>query len=69
VVVATLLAEHENPIEEAFTKVKALLRRAQAKALETLFEATEEALGAVSTEDARGYFGHCGYTMSQAYSI
>jgi transposase len=58
-----------NPIEEAFSKVKALLRRAQARALEALFEATEDALGAVSTEDARGYFGHCGYTMPQAHSI
>jgi transposase len=43
-----------NPIEEAFSKVKALLRRAQARTLETLFEATE---------DARGYIGHCGYSM------
>jgi hypothetical protein len=41
---------------EAFSKVKALLRRAQARALETLFEATEEALGAVSTEDTYLYF-------------
>ena len=32
------------------------LRRAQARALETLFEATEEALGAVSTEDTYLYF-------------
>ncbi len=58
-----------NPIEEAFSKVKALLRRAQARVLEALFEATEEALGALSTEDARGYFEHCGYTMPQAHSI
>jgi len=58
-----------NPIEEAFSKVKALLRRAQARVLEALFEATEEALGAVSSQDARGYFGHCGYTTPQAHSI
>jgi transposase len=58
-----------NPIEEAFSKVKALLRRAQARILEALFEATEEALGAVSAADARGYFGHCGYTMPRAHSI
>jgi transposase len=58
-----------NPIEEAFSKVKALLRRAKARVLETLFEATEDALGAVSTEDARGYFRHCGYTIPQAHSI
>lgn len=54
-----------NPIEEAFSKVKSLLRRASARTLGALFEATAEALRAVSKEDARGYFGHCGYTTSQ----
>ncbi|MGH3144656.1 MAG: hypothetical protein ACRDTR_02535 [Rubrobacter sp.] len=49
--------------------MKALLRRAQARVLEALFEATEEALLAVRAEDARGYFGHCGYTTSEAHSI
>jgi hypothetical protein len=45
------------------------LRRAKARALEALLEATEDALGAVSNKDARGYFGHCGYTLPQAHSI
>jgi transposase len=58
-----------NPIEEAFSKVKAVLRRAKARVLEALFEVTEEALSAVSSEDARGYFGHCGYTTPRAHSI
>ena len=59
-----------NPIEEeAFSKVKAMLRRAKARVLEALFEATEEALSAVSSEDARGYFGHCGYSTPRAHSI
>jgi transposase len=58
-----------NPIEEAFSKVKTLLRRAKARVLEALFEATEETLSAVSAEDARGYFGHCGYTTPEAHSI
>jgi transposase len=58
-----------NPIEEAFSKVKALLRRAQARVLEALFEATEEALLAISAQDARGYFEHCGYAIQQAHSI
>ena len=53
-----------NPIEEAFSKVKNLLRRAGARTLGALFEATAEAIRAVSREDARGYFGHCGYTTS-----
>jgi transposase len=58
-----------NLIEEAFSEVKALLRRAKARVLEALFEATEEALLALSSEDARGYFGHCGYTTPRTHSI
>lgn len=50
-----------NPIEEAFSKVKGLLRKAKARTLEALFEATGQALGAVSQDDARGFFGDCGY--------
>ena len=50
-----------NPIEEAFSKVKALLRKAKARTLEALFEATAKALEAVNADDARGYFEHCGY--------
>lgn len=50
-----------NPIEEAFSKAKGILRRARARTLDTLFEATAGALGAVGARDARGFFGHCGY--------
>jgi transposase len=50
-----------NPIEEAFSKVKGLLRKAGARNLEGLFEATHRALGAVTAEDARGFFRHSGY--------
>jgi transposase len=46
-----------NPIEEAFSKVKNLIRRAKARTLEALFAATAGALEAVSKEDACGYFG------------
>ena len=45
------------------------MRRAQARVLEALFEATEEALLAISAQDARGYFEHCGYAIQQAHSI
>jgi transposase len=54
-----------NPIEEAFSKVKALLRKAKARTLEALFEATAKALEAVNADDARGYFEHCGYVRPQ----
>jgi transposase len=52
-----------NPIEEAFAKVKALLRRAGARTRETWIEAMGRALEAVAVLDARGFFGHCGYRL------
>jgi len=50
-----------SPIEEAFSKIKALLRKARARTRTALVEAIGRALGAVSAKDARGWFGHCGY--------
>ena len=52
-----------NPIEEAFSKVKALLKKAAARTKEALIEAISEALGAVTPEDARGWFAHSGYEL------
>ena len=56
-------------ISSISSKVKSLLRRAQARVLEVLFEATEAALIAVSADDARDYFEHCGYATPRAHSI
>jgi transposase len=50
-----------NPIEEAFSKIKNLLRKAGARVRETLVEAIGEALWEVTEEDARAFFEHCGY--------
>jgi transposase len=58
-----------NPIEEAFSKVKNLIRRAKARTLEALFAATAEALVAVSEQDARGYFEACGYRTPRDHSL
>ena len=52
-----------NPIEEAFSKVKGLLRRAGARTREALIEAMGRALDAVTTKDTRGFFEHCGYPL------
>ena len=52
-----------NPIEEAFAKVKALLRRMGARTRETLVGAMGRALDAVTVQDARGFFRHCGYRL------
>ncbi len=50
-----------SPIEEAFSKVKAVLRRIGARSREALQEALEYALTTVSASDASGWFSHCGY--------
>jgi len=58
-----------NPIEEAFSKVKNLIRTAKARTLEALSQATAGALGAVSEEDARGFFEACGYKTHQDHLL
>jgi transposase len=50
-----------NPIEEAFSKIKGLMRKVQARSREALLEAMGSAISALSGEDARGFFEHCGY--------
>jgi transposase len=52
-----------NPIEEAFSKIKGILREVGARTREALLEAISEALSMVTAEDARGFFEHCGYHL------
>jgi transposase len=52
-----------NPIEEAFAKVKASLRKFEARAREGLVEAMGRALDAVTAGDAWGFFEHRGYRV------
>jgi transposase len=50
-----------NPIEEAFSKIKQLVRKAGARVREELVETIGRALAAVTIEDAAGWFAHAGY--------
>jgi transposase len=52
-----------NPIEEAFSKVKRILRKAESRTREALVEAIGAAISAVTAKDARGFFEHCGYSI------
>ena len=53
-----------NPIEEAFAKIKNLLRKAAARTKEALVEAIAAALSAITAEDIRGYFQHAGHRLA-----
>ena len=51
-----------KPVEEAFSKIKGIVRKAQARTREAVVEALGFAISAVSAQDVRGFFEHCGYT-------
>lgn len=52
-----------NPIEHAFSKIKALLRASAARTQAALEAAIADALDQVTTRDAHGWFRHCGYPL------
>ena len=52
-----------NPIELAFAKVKAHLRRAEPRSYPAVVDAAKPALDAVTAADARGFYRHLGYPL------
>src|SRR3712207_5435243 len=52
-----------SPIEEAFSKLKNWLRRAEVRTRAALPEALATALAGITALDAQGYFRHGGYAV------
>lgn len=52
-----------NPIEKMWSKVKALLRTAEARTPGDLVRAIGQALAQVTAQDALGWFVSCGYSF------
>lgn len=52
-----------NPIEPMWSKVKANLRSAEARTQAKLLKAITSSLETVTSQDARNWFGHCGYSF------
>jgi transposase len=52
------------PIEGAYSKVKTHLRRAGKRTQHELEAAIGAAVAAVTADDARGWFAHCGYRLT-----
>lgn len=50
-----------NPIEMAFSKIKASLKKTAARTVHGLWNAIRDAIDAVTPMDARGFFTACGY--------
>jgi transposase len=52
-----------NPIEKMWSKVKSLLRAAEARTPADLITAIGQALARVTPKDALGWFASCGYSF------
>jgi transposase len=52
-----------NPIEKMWSKIKSLLRRAEARTPADLITAIGQALAKVTPQDALGWFVSCGYSF------
>ena len=50
-----------NPIEMAFSKLKAILRKAAARSIDDLWQVIADALDEFSQQDCRNYFTAAGY--------
>ncbi len=50
-----------DPIEPAWAKLKATLRRAEARSLDQFDAKLPQALGQITPSDAQGRFRHAGY--------
>jgi transposase len=53
-----------SPIEQCWSKIKALLRAAKARTRGELEKALAQAIGLITKSDIRGWFKHCGYEVA-----
>ena len=54
-----------NPIENAISKIKTLLRKLARRTVPRLFNGIVEALRSVTSADAKGFIAHCGYATKR----
>lgn len=52
-----------NPIEQAFAKLKTLLRAHNARTVETVFAATQSLYPTITATDARNFYRDAGYNL------
>jgi transposase len=50
-----------NPIEPAWSKLKAFLKQKQARTTQALQEAIAQGLSLITPHNAKAWFRHCGY--------
>lgn len=50
-----------SPIENAFSKLKSLLRKAAARTVAKLWRVISDCMDALTPAECQNYFAHCGY--------
>ena len=55
-----------NPIELSFAKLKAIVRKARCRSIDTLWPLLGECLSRFTPTECRNYVHHCGYTAAKA---
>jgi transposase len=55
-----------NPIEMAISKIKSLLRKLARRTVDSLLAAIDQAVAAVTADDAINFIRHCGYAATAA---
>jgi len=53
-----------NPIEQAFAKLKTLLRKAEARTVDALWTVIGRLVDCITAQDCRNLFRNCGYVRS-----
>ena len=53
-----------NPIEMAISKMKSVLRKLARRTVEALLEAIDQAVSAITADDALAFIRHCGYAAT-----
>lgn len=53
-----------NPIEQAFAKLKTLLRKVEARTVDALWTAIGQLVACITAQDCRNLFRNCGYVRS-----
>jgi transposase len=52
-----------SPIENCWSKLKAILRKVKARTRDALDDALKQSMDGITEADAIGWFHHCGYTL------
>ena len=52
-----------NPIEKAFAKLKALLRKAEARTRDALWQTIGDLIDTITPKNCQHYFDACGYAL------